>query len=329
MTTITDKKRGGVRFDPARPLSGRLPPLTMLRAFEATARTGSMRKAADDIGVSHTVVSRHVRSLETWIGWKLLSAGPRGVDLTPEGRSLYTATSAAFQSIASVAMQLRAKAGADELHIWCYPGLATRWLILRLDELREVISSGEVLVRATDQVPNFAEGDADVMIGFGDFARLPDGAVPLLRPRMFPVVSPAWIVKHGMPETIEDLTRLPLIHEESYTQWTSWFLQAGVKLDRSLSGPRLWDANLGFDAALAGQGVALTTNLMVANEIERGSLIELFKTDIRVGGYYLLAPRSVEDERVNRLKEWIMGSLARHEESTNPAQEPADRRTES
>lgn len=157
------------------------------------------------------------------------------------------------------------------------------------------------------------------MIGFGEFARLPEGAIPLLQPRMFPVVSPRWITRFGMPTSIEELARLPLVHEESYAQWTSWFMQAGVKLDIPLKGPRLWDANLGFDAALAGQGVALTSNLMVADQIKHGSLVELFSTDIRVGGYYLLALANAQDGRVCRLKDWIVRSLAAHEDVTNVA----------
>ena len=313
-STTLRKKPSGIRYDPDRPLAGRLPPLTMLRAFEAAGRTGSMRKAANDIGISHTVVSRHVRSLEAWIGWKLLAAGPRGVALTPEGESLYGATSVAFQSIANISAQLRAKAGVDELQIWCFPGLATRWLIPRFDEVRAVVSSGEVLLRAIDQMPDFSRGEADIMIGFGDFKRLPDRAIPLLEPRMFPVVSAAWLARNGVPSSIEDLTRLPLIHEESYAQWTSWFMQAGVKLDRPLKGPRLWDANLGFDAALAGQGVALTSNLMVADEISQRQLVELFETDIRVGGYYLVTAPNAADERIDRFRAWITRVLSEFEE---------------
>lgn len=313
-STTLRKKPSGIRYDPDRPLAGRLPPLTMLRAFEAAGRTGSMRKAANDIDISHTVVSRHVRSLEAWIGWKLLAAGPRGVALTPEGESLYGATSVAFQSIANISAQLRAKAGVDELQIWCFPGLATRWLIPRFDEVRAVVSSGEVLLRAIDQMPDFSRGEADIMIGFGDFKRLPDRAIPLLEPRMFPVVSAAWLARNGVPSSIEDLTRLPLIHEESYAQWTSWFMQAGVKLDRPLKGPRLWDANLGFDAALAGQGVALTSNLMVADEISQRQLVELFETDIRVGGYYLVTAPNAADERIDRFRAWITRVLSEFEE---------------
>ena len=85
-----DKKRGA--YAP----SAKLPPLVMLRAFEAAGRTGSMRRAAEDIGVSHTVISRHVKNLEYWIGRKLVRSGPRGVELTTEGEVLLAATSRAI-----------------------------------------------------------------------------------------------------------------------------------------------------------------------------------------------------------------------------------------
>lgn len=296
-------------FNKERPLSGRLPPLTMLRAFEATGRTGSMRKAARDIGVSHTVVSRHIQNLEAWIGWKLLDAGPRGATLTAEGQSLYAATSGAFHSIAGVAAQLRSSAGVDELHIWCVPGLATRWLTPRLASIREVVC-GEVLLRAVDRMPDINRGEADVMIGFGDFGNLPDQAVALVQPRMFPVASAAWLGRHGMPASIEEMISLPLIHEESYAQWTRWFQLAGVAVERKLEGPRLWDANLGFDAALTGQGVALSSNLLVAREIGDGRLVELFETDIRVGGYFLtISPGSRNDPRILKFRDWLERTL--------------------
>ncbi|WP_305985752.1 LysR substrate-binding domain-containing protein [Roseibium sp. MMSF_3544] len=295
-----------VRFDAERPLAGRLPPLNMLRAFEAAGRTGSMRKAAHDIGISHTVVSRHIRNLEAWMGWKLLNAGPRGITLTQEGATLFSVVTNAFQSIAGTSAQLRSKAGTDALHIWCIPGLATRFLTPRLDDIRQSVSCGEVLLRAIDRMPDFSRAEADLMIGFTDFDRLPDGAIPLLQPRMFPVVSPAWLDVNGNPSSLEDLTRQPLIHEESYEQWATWFKKAGLAINHSLTGPRLWDANLGFDAALAGQGIALTSNLLAARELEDGRLVELFETDIRVGGYFLLKrPSSVADEQLQRFQSWI------------------------
>ncbi len=317
-STLPDSKKSLRRqsplFDPARPLTGRLPPLVMLRAFEATGRTGSMRKASFDIGVSHTVVSRHVQNLESWIGCKLLLASPRGIVLTTEGEALYKSTTEAFQTIANVSAQLRQEASVDDLQIWCVPGLATRWLIPRLEDMKAAISSGEVLLRAMDRNSGAVAGEVDLMIGFCPADQLPEHAVPLLEPRMFPVASPAWLARHGAPASIEDLIHLPLIHEQSYAQWTNWFKQAGLQLTLGLGGPRLWDASLGFDAALSGQGVALTSSLIASDEVKKGKLIELFETDIRVGGYYLLkSDTNGSDERIERLELWIKDNFLKHE----------------
>lgn len=95
----------------------KLPPLVMVRAFEAAARTGSMRKAADDIGVTHTVISRHVRNLESWAGRKLLETGPWGSTLTQEGAIFHRAVFEAFQIIAAAAVELRPRSRKGMLRI--------------------------------------------------------------------------------------------------------------------------------------------------------------------------------------------------------------------
>lgn len=287
-----------------------LPPLIMLRAFEAVARMGSMRKAAEDIGVSHTVVSRHVRNLEHWLGQKLVTATPRGVVLTPQGETLFVAVSRAFRIIANTTAELRPGSARSSLRIWCMPGLATRWMTPRLSEIEAAMGAVDISLRAIDRLPDFAAREADLMIGFGSFDQLPPGAERLLMPRMFPVASPAWIERHGVPETAEALAEAPLIHEESRQQWTDWFEAMGVKLKSELRGPRLWDANLGFDAALAGQGVALVTRLTAGAEIDNGRLVEILTSTVRLGGYYLLAaPQREGDPVLARFERWLEDNL--------------------
>lgn len=289
-----------------------LPPLVMLRAFEAVARMGSMRKAADDIGVSHTVVSRHVRNLEHWMGQKLVAATPRGVALTPQGETLFVAVSRAFRIIANTTAELRPAAARSALRIWCMPGLATRWLTPRLSEIEAAMGAVDISLRAIDRLPDFAAREADLMIGFGSFDDLPPGAEQLVLPRMFPVASPAWIARHGAPKTLAELAEAPLIHEESRQQWTDWFDAMGVKLRTELRGPRLWDANLGFDAALAGQGVALVTRLTAGAEIDSGRLVEILASTVRLGGYYtLVAPQRAADPVLARFESWLADNLPR------------------
>ncbi|MGY3473527.1 LysR substrate-binding domain-containing protein [Bradyrhizobium ottawaense] len=293
----------------------KLPPLVMVRAFEAAARTGSMRKAADDIGVSHTVISRHVRNLESWAGRKLLVTGPRGTILTQEGAIFYRAVSEAFQIIAAAAVELRPRTRRGMLRIWAMPGLATRWLAPRLSEIERTMAGAEIVLRAIDRLPDFAKSEADVMIGFGSREDLPAGASWLISPRMFPVASKDWIMGRGQPKDLIELSKLALIHEESRHQWTTWFKAAGCKLERQLRGPLLWDANMAIDAALAGQGIVLASRLTAGQEIDCGKLVELLRTDVRLNGYYLhIRLGRSRDPVIQRLRTWLEHGLRNEEQ---------------
>lgn len=290
--------------------TAKLPPLNLLRAFEAVARKGSMRRAAEDIGVSHTVVSKHVGNLEHWMGQKLVEAGPRGVVLTPAGETLFASVHRAFRMIANTTAELRPVPRRAALRIWCMPGLATRWLTPRLSGMGEAMGEVDISIRAIDRLPHFAEGEADVMIGFGNLDALPETARRLVWPRMFPVASAGWIATHGAPPDLPALARAPLIHEESKQQWTDWFEAMEYRPRTELKGPRLWDASLGYDAAMAGQGIALVTRLTAGAEIDDGRLVEILDSAVRLGGYYLLsAPQRRGDPVLARFEAWLDDNL--------------------
>jgi LysR family glycine cleavage system transcriptional activator len=283
----------------------------MVRAFEAVAEAGSMRKAADNIHVSHTVISRHIRNLEGWMGTKLVTAGPRGVVLTAEGRVLHAAVSKSFRLIADACQALMPLSRRGALRVWCMPGLATRWLSPRLQEIEQVVPGVEIVLRSVDQVPNMADAETDLMIAFGNPDEMPETATIIVRPRMFPVVSPKWLAANSRPKTLDELSKCPLIHEDSRKQWIDWFEASGLTSGRPLRGPRLWDAGLGFDAALAGQGIALATRLTTSKEIAEGRLEELLDTDIRLGAYFLLVRRDrVADPAIGRFREWLIANIS-------------------
>ena len=292
-------------------LVSRLPPLLMVRAFEAVGRTGSMRKAADDIGVSHTVVSHHLRNLEGWLNASLIERSPRGVTLTPEGRQFYMAVSGALGAIASAALEIRPQTRQGALRIWCMPGLASRWLTPRLSELEKHLPGVEIILRAIDRLPDFTRYEADVMLVFGGREEVPPDAHMIVRPRVFPVVSPEWAAAHPVPSSVKDLMSQPLLHEETRGQWRRWLIAAGIDDPGDLTGPRLWNANLCLDAALAGQGIALTFAPMVTDLIRSGQLIEVLDTEVTLGAYFLVAPgERWTDPILAKFRKWVEQSLA-------------------
>lgn len=288
-----------------------LPPLHLIRALHAVGRTGSIRRGATALGLSHTVVSRHLRNLEAWVGTKLLTRGPLGASLTPQGRALFEATDHAFAALEASLEKLMPQRDAASLRIWAMPGFAGRWLGPRLAEIERLLPNLEVAIRATETLPDFSAHEADLFIGFAPDAVIPQAAQVLVTPRMFPVASPGWITRNGVPASLAALAEQSLIHERDHGQWRRWLAAAGVEPHGPLSGPRLWTASLGLDAAAADQGIALATQLSVAREIAEGDLVEVLDTDITIGSYYLLAaPERKNKSPVVAFRAWLQDQLA-------------------
>lgn len=287
----------------------RLPPLVALRAFEAVGRTGSVRGAADELAVSHTVVSRHLQNLESWAGLKLVHRSGRGLTLTAAGSRYHQRIAIAFSEIAQATLELGPQPG-QSLSIWCIPGFAARRLVPRMPHLKERMPGCEIVLNPTLARPDLARGEADAEI-----VHLPgDKPIPgihselLAAPRTFPVASPALRARFAQVQRIDDLLLMPLIHEDSVEQWEDWFRLAGMLDVPPLRGPRLWHAQLAIEAAKLGQGVAIANETLVGEDIASGDLVEVVPSDVRLGGYYLrTAAHRWGDPDLACLRDWLVG----------------------
>lgn len=293
-------------------MSRPLPPLIALRAFEAVARLGSVRKAAAELGVDHAAVGRHVRNLEAFLGTRLFDSGPRGTWPTPDGQRYAEQVGLAFDVIGQATEALRPRTAGGELHIWCVPGFAARWLMPRLSALQAVIRDREIVLRPTDQAPDLLRGEADVEIRFRERSAPGVTTEVLATPRFFPVASPAFLADRPAPATAAEIAALPLIHEDSREQWRVWLAAAGLDPVPALNGPRLWYANVAIEAALMGQGVVLVNPLQVEAERRDGRLLELLSTDIRIGAYVMEADSARWSDPVHvKLRRWLRDEMAR------------------
>jgi LysR family glycine cleavage system transcriptional activator len=287
-----------------------VPPLVALRAFDALGRTGSVRRAAEMLHVSHTVVSRHIRNLQDQLGVTLVSAEGRGLRLTAQGRRYHQQIASAFETIASATSILRGEADRN-LSVWCAPGIANRRLLSALPLFAAPGARATLNLQPTLQRPNLLAGEADAEIIYSEVAPDHEGLAieRLIHPRTFPVASPALLAGRSLNHP-RDLLRLPLLHEESAAQWRSWFSRCGVDAVGQLSGPRLWHAHLALDAARLGQGVALANEVLVAEDLKEGRLIEPVSSDIKLGAYYLAVSKARCDEpRIKDLRAWLRAVL--------------------
>ncbi|MCY1646613.1 LysR substrate-binding domain-containing protein [Caulobacter sp. SL161] len=285
-----------------------LPPFAALRAFEAFGRTGGVRRAAEDLGVSHAIVSRHLRTLEAALGVMLIDR-ERGV-MTPAGVDYFQAVASALDQLNGATVSAMRSAGA-RLEVWCVPGFASQWLNGHLADFR--LANPAVLVdlrpSETAAVITHMQADADIRFVRDADARPPGPevrALTLARPDMFPVASPALAARLGAGlNRVEDLLAAPLLHEENDADWRAWFAAHGVERPMPAPAARLWQAHLALGAAREGQGVALTNIFLARNDLAAGTLVPLC-----ADGQALRAPIGTYVLKA-RADRWTSNSLAR------------------
>lgn len=270
--------------------------LPALAAFEAAARHQNFAHAADELSLTASAVSHHVRKLEDRLGVPLFHRHARGVQLTPAGRRLADAAGSSLADLEDAIRGVRA-ASEDEtlvriatLHSW-----TCGWLLPRLPgfaaqhpQLRLSIETGFALAR-------FDEGGPDLAIRYGDGNWPGLVARQLLRETLFPVAAP------GMPgvaavRSAADIARLPLVADMGRQGWPEWFRAAGVRNADVLGAGvreryRFTDSNAALNAAAQGLGVALAREHIIAPFLDSGALRRLPGPALEARyGYFLAYP---------------------------------------
>lgn len=273
-----------------------LPPFAALRAFEVLGRVGGIRRAGQVLGIDHTVVSRHVRALEDFLGVPLVDRTGGRLELTEAGRAYHARISAAVHELAAATRDVSATGKADGVRLWAVPGFATQWLSDQLADFERSDPGFAVELRPTDACANLAqfEADADIRFYGDDWLPRPGGpglqTLELARPPLMIVASPALAATLRL-NSPDDLLSAPLLHEEHHEQWRAWLAANGVA-QPVLSGPLLWHAHLAIAAARQGRGLALASHYLVARDLASGALIELAvpgTNPVRIGSYWFVA----------------------------------------
>lgn len=289
----------------------RLPNLTSLRAFDAAARHESLTKAAAELNVAHTALSRQVRELEIWLGCALFHRHNRGLSLTEQGRAYRDAVVAAFDQIDAASGRLRAApvaAGRQRLVLSVEPSFAQRWLIPRLGDFRRAHPSVEVVVDATRAPADFRKGGADLGIRYGG-GPWPGLQAQLLSVVMnFPVCIPT--IAATLPPAPVRLLDGDLLLEELDMPWHAWFRAAGVSVTAPLRGPRFYDAGNAVEAALAGQGVALGDTILAGDDVASGRLVRPYPQTAIYEAYHLVAPAPhFRRPAVKAFADWVTDTM--------------------
>lgn len=288
-----------------------LPPLPSLRVFQAVARRLSFRLAGEELLITQSAVSHHIKQLEDALGTRLFRRKSKSIELTENGAIYLATVDQALSLLAAGTADLRARSGRSTLRVSLLPSFAANWLVSRLGRFQKEYPNIELILDPTIAVVDVFRGDADVAIRFGDFGMTRAGAVHLANEELVPIMSPALYGDGSKLHSPQDLLQFPLLQAKRGHEWLLW----GEAAQLSISAARqvqLTDYNIVLQAALDGQGVAIGRRLLVDEHIRSGRLVRPFAiSSISEKAAYF----AVFDTRSNKLKDielfvnWLKAEL--------------------
>lgn len=292
-------------------------PLSALRAFEAAARTGSFRAAADDLGLTPSAVSHAIRGLEDTLGRTLFLRQGRSIRLTGEGRTLMRHVERGFGELLLGIGNVSAHA-PHLLRLHSAPSFAAQWLLPRLRRLLQEVEGLEVRIAAGTDYASFTTDEFDLDIVYGvPSAELYGTSVlqtlivlPLGTEVVAPLCAPALAAGIRTPR---DLLRHTLIESETKrVRWPAWFAANGL-IAPEPRGPRFDRSFLSLSAAGDELGVALESTRLAERELASGRLVRPLKDvseDVVYTGHWLVFPRPMRYSRPLVLfVEWLAAEL--------------------
>jgi LysR family glycine cleavage system transcriptional activator len=299
------------RLVTARP---RLPTFAALRAFEAAARHLSFREAGEELCVTHSAISHHVKELERELGGPLFWRKGRRVELTEAGAVLFPVLRDAFTRIGETTAHLRRRGDAGDLTLQVYVTVASRWLLARLHRFEA--ANPELRLRLSTSYRNwdFDSDHADVGMLYREPPLEPDLTYwPLFRAKLIAVANPGLVQGGvGLRQPAELVNHRLLSVYTAQGDWALWLAVAGV--GELASHPSLmFDSYLlAMEAAIDGRGVALVPDFVAAADLRAGRLAKALPQAVpQAGGWYLVCRRErAEDGALRKLRQWLAKEIA-------------------
>jgi len=253
--------------------------LTSMNVFARVAATRSFSAAARELGISQATASKHVQTLENWLGTRLLHRTTRQVGLTVAGHDFFTQATRILED-----MEAARQAGhtvatlRGNLRVAIPVGFgASRLAALVLDFLNEHAELS-VSITVCDRPVDLIEEGFDLAIRVWPRPTDDPGMVvqPLLLLRYVVCAAPGYLHLHGTPEVPADLARMPCLTDDHYFGKVWSFTGPGGEIEVAVKS-RLKADNpmLRRVAALAGAGILLIPEILVEDDLATGRLLRV------------------------------------------------------
>lgn len=306
-----------------------VPPLDPLLAFEAAARNLSFTKAADELHLTQSAVSRQVQQLEEGLGVKLFERRARALLLTESGQLFYRTTQDVLQRLHDTARRLQAPTAPNTVVVSTTPGFASLWLIPHLAGFIQRHPHVDVRISATNGViEDLEQAQVDVAVRY-----VPEGSATrgrlLFGETVFPVCSPELASNTANPlVTPADLQHHVLLYLEhrraAWLDWELWFHALGLHDFEPAGKLHFSHYDQLIQAAIDGHGVALGRNPLLKRLLRERKLVAPFKKKVASSrAYYVVeSPAARLKPQVREFADWLVAET--HSETLDaPAGEAA------
>jgi DNA-binding transcriptional LysR family regulator len=265
----------------------RLPPLNFISGFEAAARNLSFTRAADELFITQSAVSKQIKALEEHLGARLFERRTRELVLTPDGQALYRVAAELLEWLQQALDKIRTGGANQQLAITASTGFTSLWLIPRLKRFRKLYPNIDVRISATVEILNLERSLIDVAIRYIRPDAAPEGAIRLFDHVAFPVCSPRLLADPQVP-LVEpaDLRNHVLLHltptgdQRGYVDWESWLAAIGIHDLEPAGSLHFNQYEQMIQAAIDGQGVAVGLSPLLNDFLQSGALVAPFDTSV-------------------------------------------------
>jgi DNA-binding transcriptional LysR family regulator len=298
-----------------------IPSTQALACFEVAARHESYTRAAQELSLTQSAVSRQIIALEEFLGVQLFRRTRHGVVLTPAGAHYGRQVARWLQGLERDTLDVMAHQGeGGTLSLAAVPTFATRWLIPRLPRLAQQHPDIVVHIETQTRPFLFADTTFDAALYAGtaeQVANWPgiqaqwlmnEDVVPVCSPRVLEAAAQRGRGRAYQGVAAEALTDLPLLQQSTRPYgWRQWFEAMGVDAPKALDGPRYELFSMLAEAATHGMGVALIPPLLIEAELARGELVVACARPLRgERGYYLISPAQPQPPVLAAFRAWLV-----------------------
>lgn len=282
--------------------------LKSLQAVELAIRMGSLKEAADALGITPAAVGQRVRALEDFLGSDLLLRGRSGLKPTPELEQALADLQMAFAALERVTSSLEFQR-VSEIQIVADPDWAELWLAPRLSSFREAHPNILFCINGSGDVP-LRLGAPDVRVDYGD-----GRGEPLFTDVLLPVTGPDNPRRIADWDPVLQMEGMPLLHlkaqrdSDDHPGWVEWFQQFGHRETGPNRGVHYQHARLALEAVRENVGFLVCGLSLVLNDLREGAIVNPFPAaqNLTAPQPYRLALRPDADKRpqVQRFVAWL------------------------